>query len=87
MEKPNHYVMVDYAYSQTLYHPQHYSYYIPSYPYSYAPIPTSNHHPQPWIYPYNYQQPDDVSELSQLKRSLGCLNLVQTRKNDKDRYQ
>lgn len=80
MEKPSHYVMVDYAnsYSHAVY-PQHYPYYF-NYSYNYAPQ-------QQLLYPLGYQQAEQVSELNQLKRSLGCLNLVHTRKNDKDRYQ
>jgi hypothetical protein len=63
-----------------------------------APQPQTYALPYPYNYNYNYFYPNhypqylpapdqssDVSELAHLKRSLGCLNLVQTRK--KDRYQ
>ena len=50
------------------------------------------HYPTPQQMPYvtnEYHAGDtgDTAELNQLKRSLGCLNLVQTRKKDIDRYQ
>lgn len=49
-------------------------------PYSYPEITYHNYQP--------YTTDSDTHELNQLKRSLGCLNLVQTRKKDnKDRYQ
>lgn len=64
---------------------QYNNYYVQNYyPYSYGlqyPV-----QPQPYLSPFAYHT-SDVAELSQLKRSLGCLNLVQTRKKDIDRYQ
>jgi hypothetical protein len=42
-----------------------------------------HHFPQQYVPTYEYPA-DDTADLNQLKRSL---NLVQTRKKDKDRYQ
>lgn len=89
MEKAGQYVMVDYDSSSPpshLYQQSQYSnYYMQNYyPYSYeAQYPVQ---PQPYLSPYAYHT-SEVAELGQLKRSLGCLNLVQTRKKDIDRYQ
>lgn len=49
--------------------------------YNYMGMGYQNHYPQ---YLPTYDYPGDSAELFQLKRSL---NLVQTRKKDKDRYQ
>lgn len=101
MEKANQYVMIDYAnstsnpYSHHLYpsqQPQYNGYYMDNYmAYNYSQLGYHNYlqpqQPQPYLYSYDYQPVDQVTELNQLKRSLGCLNLVHTRKNDKDRYQ
>jgi hypothetical protein len=96
MEKASQYVMVDYAnyssmYSHSIYQPQQYSgYYMGSnyYPYNYNEMAYSHHYlPQQYVYSSDSQHSDQASELNQLKRSLGCLNLVHTRKKDKDRYQ
>ncbi len=43
-----------------------------------------NHYNYPQQYLPAYEHADDSTDLNQLKRSL---NLVQTRKKDKDRYQ
>ncbi len=70
--------------------PQPYGYYMANsyYPYNYNSIPFQNHYiPQQYLYSNTETQANDNNELNQLKRSLGCLNLVQTRKKDKDRYQ
>jgi hypothetical protein len=98
MEKANQYIMVDYAnpdsnlYSHSIYqpHPQQYSgYYVGNYfPYNYSEIAYSQQYLQSqYPYPFDSEQVEQGNELNQLKRSLGCLNLVHTRKKDKDRYQ
>ena len=81
-------MMVDYESSPTISYQQqsqYNNYYMPNYyPYSYGlQYPPQ---PQPYPSPFAYHT-SDVAELGQLKRSLGCLNLVQTRKKDIDRYQ
>lgn len=55
-------------------------------PYSYVEMYPQQHHYPQYLPSMDYHS-GDTAELSQLKRSLGCLNLVQTRKKDKDRYQ
>jgi hypothetical protein len=52
-------------------------------PYSY--VETAYPYHQPMYLPPADNPSGDAFELGQLKRSLGCLNLVQTRK--KDRYE
>jgi hypothetical protein len=89
MEKIGQYVMVDYASSTSIYQQQYGNYYMGNYYPVYSPMA----YPQNYIqqlspYPYeDYHSGDDITELNQLKRSLGCLNLVETRKKDIDRYQ
>jgi hypothetical protein len=100
MEKASQYVMIDYANSSPNPYPhglypqtqQYGGYFINNYlPYNYSELGYPHHYLQPqqqqYLYSYDYQPVDQANELNQLKRSLGCLNLVHTRKNDKDRYQ
>ncbi len=54
------------------------------FPYNYGDMGYQQHHyQQPYLQTCEYQA-DDTTDLNQLKRSL---NLVQTRKKEKDRYQ
>jgi hypothetical protein len=69
---------------------QYSGYYMGNYmPYNYSELGYQHNYfqQQQYLYSYDYQPVDQANELNQLKRSLGCLNLVHTRKNDKDRYQ
>ena len=75
------YTFMDYSQAQQQ-QCQYDNYYCNNYmPYEYVSMGIQNNPPQ---YLPTYDPPADNTELNQLKRSL---NMVQTRKMDKDRYQ
>jgi hypothetical protein len=78
---PYQYCLVDYSQAQQQQMYQYDNYYNMDNYYNYMGMGYQNHYPQSTI---ANDYPDDANELFQLKRSL---NLVQTRKKDKDRYQ
>ena len=78
--------MVDYSGSHTQQQYQYANYYTGNnyMPYYGSPGYQNNYnYPQQYLPAYDYHA-DDSTDLNQLKRSL---NLVQTRKKDKDRFQ
>jgi hypothetical protein len=84
---PYQYCMVDYSGSHTQQQYQYANYYMGNNYMPYYGSPGYQQHnynyPQQYLPAYDYHA-DDSTDLNQLKRSL---NLVQTRKKDKDRFQ
>jgi hypothetical protein len=79
MEKMGQFVMVDYGTPYGIYQQQ---YCMGNYYTYYGEMA----YQQPYLSPYIPYPESTPESPSQLKRSLKCLNLVETRKKDIDRY-